>query len=107
MVVYDDDGAALGVVDGFTGVGFEVDTDADVSESLDASDLDVEGATVEDADVGERVDDEQEHIPGQEFGEGYINWRCTDCGQVGSLDDGLPIECPNCGSEEVIQKRED
>ena len=49
----------------------------------------------------------EEHDPGQEFGEGYIMWRCENCGEMGELDDGLPEECPNCGSDEVIKWKED
>jgi rubrerythrin len=47
--------------------------------------------------------------PGQEFGEGYIRWRCTDCGEMGELDDGLPEACPNCGApkEALAKQRED
>jgi len=50
-----------------------------------------------------------EETPGQEFGEGYIMWRCTDCGEMGELDDGLPAECPNCGApkEALAKQRED
>jgi ABC-type ATPase with predicted acetyltransferase domain len=34
-------------------------------------------------------------------------WRCENCGEVGELEDGLPSECPDCGSEEVHKQRED
>lgn len=43
-----------------------------------------------------------EEIPGKEFGEGYIMWRCTECGEMGELDDGLPSTCPNCGAEKEL-----
>ncbi|MFC7135909.1 DUF7130 family rubredoxin-like protein [Halobaculum litoreum] len=33
---------------------------------------------------------------GHEFGEGELVWRCSDCGEVGDLDGGLPDACPNC-----------
>ena len=33
---------------------------------------------------------------GHEFGEGYLTWRCSDCGEVGDLDGGVPEGCPNC-----------
>jgi predicted RNA-binding Zn-ribbon protein involved in translation (DUF1610 family) len=111
MVVYDDGGTALGVVDEFTSQGFEVDISADVESedgegSTNVSDPDIDGEEVQAVDEQER-EDEQEHIPGQQFGEGYIKWRCDDCGEMGDLDDGLPEECPNCGSEEVRAWRED
>jgi predicted RNA-binding Zn-ribbon protein involved in translation (DUF1610 family) len=112
MVVYDDDGTALGVVEEFTSQGFEVDIGAEVETAegegpVDVSDPDVGGEAVQAVDEQEREAEEQEHIPGQEFGEGYIKWRCDDCGEMGDLDDGLPEECPNCGSEDVRGWRED
>ena len=36
---------------------------------------------------------------GHEFGEAHLMWRCTNCGEMANLDDGLPEECPNCGVE--------
>lgn len=82
--VYDDDGNELGVIADVTAEGFEVSTDGETD--------------------GDSV---QEHDPGQEFGEGYIMWRCRECGEMGDLDDGLPTECPNCGAENVVKWRED
>ncbi|SFR34543.1 DUF7130 family rubredoxin-like protein [Halogeometricum limi] len=90
-VVYDGDGTALGVVDGFTDVGFEVDIDAGVDE----------------VDRSQREGEQREQVPGQEFGEGYLQWRCDDCGAVGDLEDGLSTTCPDCGSDAVYRKRED
>ena len=72
--VYDGDGKLVGIAGGPTDDGFEVET----------------------------VDPEQPdnpfrtEIPGQEFGEGYLMWRCTECGEMGELDDGIPSTCPNC-----------
>ncbi|MFW5919202.1 MAG: DUF7130 family rubredoxin-like protein [Halanaeroarchaeum sp.] len=43
--------------------------------------------------------DESEELPGQEFGEGYLMWRCSECGEMGELDDGMPEACPNCDVE--------
>lgn len=34
---------------------------------------------------------------GHEFGEANLMWRCTECGEMGEIDEGLPNECPNCG----------
>ena len=94
VTVYDDDGNELGVISGMTGQGFEVAIDEDL-ERADEGDADAPSES------------EQEHEPGQEFGEGYLMWRCEECGEMGDLDDGLPEECPNCGSEDVIKWRED
>lgn len=89
--IYNDDGALVGVVGDATEEGFTVET--------------VAGATVEHGDSAVS----NEETPGQEFGEGYIMWRCTDCGEMGELDDGLPAECPNCGApkEALAKQRED
>lgn len=111
-VVYDGDGVALGVVSGFTSDGFEVAIVEDVDE------VDAEGlATVEAPDTESEQarktseeslrTSEQQHQPGQEFGEGYLMWRCDACGEMGELEDGLPNECPNCGDENVYKWRED
>jgi hypothetical protein len=70
-VVYDSDGRQVGRVSGLTDDGFEVET-MDPDES------------------------EVEELPGQEFGEGYLMWRCTECGEMGELDEELPETCPNC-----------
>lgn len=83
MAVYDDENNEIGVISELTDEGFEVSTDDD-SRTLD-----------------------QEEGPGQEFGEGYIMWRCENCGEVGELEDGFPSECPSCGSENVHKTRED
>jgi rubrerythrin len=37
-------------------------------------------------------------LPGQAFGEGYIMWRCGDCGEMDEIDAGLPETCPNCSA---------
>lgn len=34
---------------------------------------------------------------GHSFGEAELMWRCTECGEMGDIEDGLPDECPNCG----------
>jgi rubrerythrin len=44
-------------------------------------------------DLHERDPDE---LPGQEFGEGYLMWRCDGCGEMGDLNDGFPAACPDC-----------
>jgi len=66
-----------------------------------------EGFEVEPADRNEG--EEEEEIPGKEFGEGYLMWRCTECGEMGELEDGMPDSCPNCGAPEeaLTAARED
>lgn len=34
---------------------------------------------------------------GHEFGEGELMWRCTECGEMGQIKEGLPDRCPGCG----------
>ena len=36
---------------------------------------------------------------GQAFGEAELMWRCTNCGEMGEIDEGLPDQCPNCNAE--------
>lgn len=56
--------------------------------------------------VIERVDEaegsNEEELPGPNFGEGYIMWRCEECGEMGELDDGFPETCPNCGAPDEL-----
>lgn len=75
MSVYDEDGKELGTLRGFDEAGFYVT----MREGIEA--LSVEHART-----------------GHEFGEGYLMWRCTECGEMGEIDEGLPDTCPNCGS---------
>ncbi|WP_083862078.1 DUF7130 family rubredoxin-like protein [Halogeometricum pallidum] len=111
-VVYDHEGNELGVVSDMTSEGFEVSIIDDI-ESVDEdgyADIDhpaVEGEQSAKTNEADIHGSEQEENPGQEFGEGYIMWRCNDCGEMGQLEDGLPTECPDCGSEEVYKWRED
>lgn len=82
--VYDDDGQLLGVVSGITDDGFETEMMDDGTGS-------------------------SEEIPGQEFGEGYLMWRCTECGEMDEIEDGMPESCPSCGAEKeaLTEVRED
>lgn len=81
--VFDRDGRLLGHVNGLTADGFETET---VTADADA-----------------------EEVPGQEFGEGYLMWRCVECGEMGELEDGMPATCPDCGApgEAITAARED
>jgi len=72
------DGQVLGQVSGYTTDGFEVK----IGEGGSAS------------------GDDAETIPGQEFGEGYLMWRCSECGEMGDLGSGMPDTCPECGAPE-------
>ena len=100
--VYSEDGEELGIVTGATTDGFTVS----VNEEVEYRSETVESTTGASSETGEEIEAE-EHDPGQEFGEGYIMWRCENCGEMGELDDGLPEECPSCGSDEVIKWKED
>lgn len=112
VAVYDHAGNELGVITSTTEEGFEVAIDVDIeavddegyAEVADGDDLRAEQATAAGEDG---LDSPQEDEPGQEFGEGYLMWRCRNCGEMGELEDGLPAECPNCGAGEVYKWRED
>lgn len=73
--VRDNDGELLGTVRGFTDEGFVVST----REGIEALSIEHERA-------------------GHEFGEAELMWRCTECGEMGEIDN-MPDECPNCGAE--------
>ncbi|WP_350355464.1 DUF7130 family rubredoxin-like protein [Halorarius litoreus] len=72
-VVYDSNGRPVGRVSGLIDDGFEV-------EAMDPHESEVE------------------ELPGQEFGEGYLMWRCAECGEMGELERELPEACPNCSA---------
>ena len=103
--VFSEEGDELGVIMKLTSEGFEVSTERDYDHDAAATD----GRTAETTTQSPPGDTEsdQEHNPGQEFGEGYIMWRCQDCGEMGKLDDGFPDRCPDCGSEAVYKWKED
>lgn len=112
LVVYDGDGVALGVVSGFTDDGFEVAIVDDVDEVDQDGRATVEPPETESEQARKTSEEslrtsEQQHQPGQEFGEGFLMWRCENCGEMGELDEGLPEACPNCGSENVNKWKED
>ena len=73
MDVYDEDGEKLGEIRGFEQSGFFVS----MREGYEA--MSVEHAR-----------------SGHEFGEAHLMWRCTECGEMGPIDEGLPDQCPNC-----------
>lgn len=76
QVVYDEEGTKLGTIRGVDHGGFFVTT----REGVEA--LSVEHAR-----------------SGHEFGEAELMWRCTECGEMGAINDGLPDTCPGCGTE--------
>lgn len=73
--VYTEDGEKIGTVRGFDEDGFFVTTREGV-ESLSV---------------------EHERAGGS-FGEAELMWRCSNCGEMGKLDDDIPDTCPNCGA---------
>ena len=75
--VYDDDGDPLGDIRGLTDDGFVVST----REGIEALSIEHERA-------------------GHEYGEAELMWRCSECGELGEIDD-LPEECPNCGVDKT------
>lgn len=86
MTLYTDDGEAVGTVRGIEEGGLFVTT-REGAESMSI-----------------------EHArSGQAFGEGELMWRCTSCGEMGEIDEGIPEECPNCGApkEELMYWTED
>lgn len=84
--LYTEDGEAVGTVRGFEQGGVFVT----VREDIEA--LSVEHARA-----------------GQTFGEAELMWRCTSCGEMGDLGEGLPEECPHCEArkEELMYWTED
>lgn len=82
--VYDVNGRYLGRVSGLNDEGFEIETPVPGESEL-------------------------EELPGQEFGEGYLMWRCGDCGEMRELDEGLPDSCAACGAprEALVVVEED
>lgn len=72
-LVYDGSNRVVGRVSGLTDDGFEAE--ASVSDESDV-----------------------EELPGKEFGEGYLMWRCSECGKMDELEHGLPESCPDCGA---------
>ncbi|MBX0297948.1 DUF7130 family rubredoxin-like protein [Haloarcula nitratireducens] len=112
LMVYDLDGSELGVITGMTNRGFEVSMQAEI-EDVDEDGYATLASPAEEREQAVTTNEEslhkseQENNPGGEFGEGYIMWRCENCGEMGDLDDGLPTECPACGSDAVHKQRED
>ena len=76
QTVYDEEGNVLGTIRGLEEGGFFVTTRDGV-----------EGMSIEHARSG------------HEFGEAELMWRCTECGEMGEIDEGVPENCPNCGAD--------
>ena len=74
--VYNSDGEVLGEARGIAEAGFFVSTREGVER------LSIEHAR-----------------SGHGFGEAELMWRCTNCGEMGEIDEGFPDSCPNCGTE--------
>jgi len=84
--LYDEDGRAIGTVRGIEEGGVFVSTRAGYEE------LSVEHAR-----------------SGHSFGEAELMWRCTNCGEMGEIDEGIPETCPSCGGprEDLMYWTED
>jgi rubrerythrin len=102
-VVYDHDGKELGVITGMTAEGFEVSIRAEIEDVDEEGRAEIghpetEGEQAAKTNEGSHRTSQQEQKPGKEFGEGYLMWRCGECGEMGELEDGMPEECPGCGA---------
>ena len=110
--VYTEDGAELGVITGSTTDGFAVSVNEEVeyvAREIESDEAERAGGEEETEAIEEesRGIEPQESDPGPAFGEGFLMWRCDDCGEMGELEEGLPETCPNCGSEAVNKWKED
>jgi len=74
QAVYDDEGNRLGTVRGYIDDGFVVTGRVDAGQYSLA----------------------HEHTP-HDFGEAELLWRCSDCGELGDIDE-VPDSCPSCGA---------
>ncbi|MDH5020069.1 DUF7130 family rubredoxin-like protein [Halobacterium rubrum] len=84
--VHDHEGRVLGIVDEVTDDGFEVAV------------IEVDGHAADASRDPDRDSADTEDVPGKDFGEGYLMWRCEDCGEMGPLEGGFPETCPDCGA---------
>ncbi|GAA0545597.1 rubredoxin-like domain-containing protein [Halorubrum ejinorense] len=71
--VYDGNGRTIGVISAITETGVEVNTNSDV-DTLSLR-----------------------RAPTVNLGEGYLVWRCSECGELGDIDQ-IPDHCPSCGA---------
>lgn len=76
QTLYDEDGEKVGTIRGMEKGGVFVST----REGIES--LSVEHAR-----------------SGVSFGEAELMWRCTNCGEMGEIQGGLPDNCPSCGTE--------
>ena len=82
--LYDGHGREVGIIQAITDAGVEVNTH-DTYETLSLR-----------------------QAPGAHVGEGYLLWRCANCGELGDIE-LIPSRCPGCGSarEELYAYLED
>lgn len=85
-VLYNEEGEAVGTVRGMEERGVFVSTRGGV-----------EALSIEHARSG------------HDFGNAELVWRCTICGEMGHIRDGVPDGCPNCSAarEELMYWTED
>lgn len=82
--VYDEHGREIGLIQSITDIGVEVNT----HDKVDTLSL--------------------KRTPTTNVAEGYLVWRCTECGELGDVNH-VPDRCPSCGSgrEELYAYLED
>lgn len=82
--VYDESGREIGRIQAITDLGVEVNTHSDV-DTLSLR-----------------------RAPNVNLGEGYLLWQCTECGELGDIEQ-IPDRCPSCesGREELYAYLED
>ncbi len=71
--IYDEEGEAVGTVRGFDQHGIVV-------------------STYEEVEPGDLVSTDPSVVEAED-----VLWRCSDCGEVGKLDE-MPDSCPSCGT---------
>jgi rubrerythrin len=86
QTLYDEDGAAVGTIRGLEAGGVFLTT----RDGVEA--LSVEHAR-----------------SGHSFGAAELVWRCTECGEMGEIDEDVPDRCPNCDAprEQLMYWTED
>ena len=84
--VFDEDGEPIGTVRGLQEGGIFVTTRSGAEELS------------------------EEHVrSGQSWGMAELMWRCTECGEMGEIDEDIPDKCPNCSTprENIMYWTED
>ncbi|WP_353633922.1 hypothetical protein ABSL23_12265 [Halobacterium sp. NMX12-1] len=88
--VYDDQGHVVGIVRDASKAGFDVavvDAGADVASTPSAP-----------------AERNSEDLPGKEFGEGYLMWRCEECGAMGGTRGRHPGDVSGLSRREGVHR---